>query len=237
MSIGNGGTVKTTSQNVTYDSTYGTLPTPTRDGYSFNGWYTAKTGGTKVTNTTKVTTAKDHTLYAQWQKIPETTTTSKATTTTTTTTTTTSTTTTTATTTTTTQPALTIAENHIVMKNGSQYTINIDQISVTYKSNDTNVAVVSKDGTVTALGEGEAFISIIDKDYNVVQLKVTVVSGDLKGDCDADGVFDVSDAVMLQDFLLGAGSLNDWTAVDLCEDGIIDVFDMIMLRRLLVEYY
>ena len=63
---GNGGSVSTTSKSVTYDSTYGTLPTPTRTGYTFNGWYTAATGGTKVESGTKVTTASNHTLYAQW---------------------------------------------------------------------------------------------------------------------------------------------------------------------------
>ena len=34
----NGGAVSTTSKTVTYDSTYGTLPTPTRTGYTFLGW-------------------------------------------------------------------------------------------------------------------------------------------------------------------------------------------------------
>ena len=35
----NGGNVSTSSKTVTYDSTYGELPTPTRTGYTFNGWY------------------------------------------------------------------------------------------------------------------------------------------------------------------------------------------------------
>ena len=50
----------------TYGSTYGTLPTPTRAGYTFNGWYTAKTGGTKITSSSTMSTASGHTLYAQW---------------------------------------------------------------------------------------------------------------------------------------------------------------------------
>ena len=62
----NGGSVDTASKNVTYNSTYGTLPTPTRTGYTFNGWFTAASGGTKIVDTTKVTTANNHTLYAQW---------------------------------------------------------------------------------------------------------------------------------------------------------------------------
>ena len=62
----NGGSVSQTSKTVTYNSTYGTLPTPTRDGYTFQGWYTAKTGGTKVTSSTVVTSTSNHTLYARW---------------------------------------------------------------------------------------------------------------------------------------------------------------------------
>jgi len=62
----NGGTTTTTEKNVTYDSTYGTLPSPTRTGYTFAGWYTAKTGGSKVETSTQVKTASAHTLYARW---------------------------------------------------------------------------------------------------------------------------------------------------------------------------
>ncbi len=42
----------------------GSLPTPTRSGYAFDGWYTAANGGIKITETTTVTT--DITLYAHW---------------------------------------------------------------------------------------------------------------------------------------------------------------------------
>ncbi len=56
----------TADKDVAYDSTYGTLPAPTRTGYAFAGWYTAASGGTKVTATTKVTTTSAHTLYAHW---------------------------------------------------------------------------------------------------------------------------------------------------------------------------
>lgn len=62
----NGGSTPTASKTVTYDSTYGTLPTPTRDGYTFNGWYTAASGGTEVSSTSKVSITSTQTLYAQW---------------------------------------------------------------------------------------------------------------------------------------------------------------------------
>ncbi len=48
---------------VTYDSNYGTLPTPVRAGYTFNGW---KFGNNIITSNTKVSFAGSHTLVAQW---------------------------------------------------------------------------------------------------------------------------------------------------------------------------
>ena len=40
------------------------LPTPTKSGYTFNGWYTASSGGTKVSNT--YIPEENITLYAHW---------------------------------------------------------------------------------------------------------------------------------------------------------------------------
>lgn len=68
----NGGTVSTTSDTVTYGKKYYSLPSPTRKGYKFDGWYTKKDGGTKVESDTTVTTAADHTLYAHWHLTPAT---------------------------------------------------------------------------------------------------------------------------------------------------------------------
>ena len=74
----NGGKIDTTSGQVntknytaTYGSKYNFLPTPIRTGgYNFDGWYTEKTGGTKVTSDTTVTTTKTHILYAHWSLTP-----------------------------------------------------------------------------------------------------------------------------------------------------------------------
>ena len=50
---------------VTYGSTYGTLPVVVRNGCTFNGWYISGTN-TRITENTKVTLTKDHTVYAKW---------------------------------------------------------------------------------------------------------------------------------------------------------------------------
>lgn len=65
----NSGSVTTTSKSVTYDGVYGDLPTPTRASYTFTGWYTAQSGGTKVTKDTKVAITANQTLYAHWSAL------------------------------------------------------------------------------------------------------------------------------------------------------------------------
>ena len=60
----NGGSVSTSSIVMDYCAAYGTLPKPTWGGHTFKGWYTARTGGTKVTSAMKCTGNK--TIYAQW---------------------------------------------------------------------------------------------------------------------------------------------------------------------------
>ncbi len=62
----NGGSVSPTSKTVTYDATYEELPTPTREGYTFNGWWTATSGGSPVTASTPVKITATQTLYARW---------------------------------------------------------------------------------------------------------------------------------------------------------------------------
>ena len=61
----NGGSVTPASAETGADGKLTSLPTPTRSGsYSFNGWYTAASGGTKVTTSTIFNA--NTTIYAQW---------------------------------------------------------------------------------------------------------------------------------------------------------------------------
>lgn len=62
---GNGGSTPSPSSiTKEYNTALGTLPTCSRTGYTFLGWYTTSSGGTKISTTTVVT--KDITYYAQW---------------------------------------------------------------------------------------------------------------------------------------------------------------------------
>ena len=62
----NGGAVNTASKAALSDVAIGELPTPTRQYYTFDGWFTEPTGGTQVTATTKFARTEDITLYAHW---------------------------------------------------------------------------------------------------------------------------------------------------------------------------
>jgi uncharacterized repeat protein (TIGR02543 family) len=61
----NGGTVTPATAQTGADGKLTSLPTPARSGnYRFDGWYTAASGGTKVTTNTVFT--EDQTIYAHW---------------------------------------------------------------------------------------------------------------------------------------------------------------------------
>lgn len=92
---------------------------------------------------------------------------------------------------------------------------------------------------ITKENAGEYTVKItsesgIEKIFSAFSLSVSSKSY-VAGDADGNGVCSVADAVMLQNWLLGAGGLTCPENVDLCEDNVIDVFDFIMLRKLIIE--
>ncbi len=66
-----GGTVSPASKAVQNGASYGTLPTPTRSGYTFSGWYTSASGGLQVTASSTVSLSGNATLYAHWNNTVE----------------------------------------------------------------------------------------------------------------------------------------------------------------------
>lgn len=64
----NGGSCSTNNKTVTYNNSYGDLPSATRTGYTFAGWYTECSGGRNVNQNTTYTDINDTTLYAHWNK-------------------------------------------------------------------------------------------------------------------------------------------------------------------------
>lgn len=66
----NKGSCSEASRMVKYDSTYGVLPTATRIGYAFAGWYTLENNGVKVTKDTVMQSVHGETVYAHWNANP-----------------------------------------------------------------------------------------------------------------------------------------------------------------------
>lgn len=64
----NGGTkLSRASKKIVTGKTIGTLPTVRRKGYTLKGWYTKKSGGSKISAKTRI--KKNQTFYARWQKV------------------------------------------------------------------------------------------------------------------------------------------------------------------------
>lgn len=62
----NGGTVSVSDKMASLNTAIGELPTPSRDYYTFDGWYTEANGGEEITEDTVMTSLTDMTLYAHW---------------------------------------------------------------------------------------------------------------------------------------------------------------------------
>ena len=63
----NSGPASTGTRTVNNNAAVGTLPTPTRANYAFNGWFTAQSGGTRIDATTKITA--NVTYWARWTAV------------------------------------------------------------------------------------------------------------------------------------------------------------------------
>ena len=56
------------------------------------------------------------------------------------------------------------------------------------------------------------------------------------GDVNADGEFNIADAVTMQKWLLASTevTVKNWKAGDLCEDNVLDASDLCIMKRMLI---
>lgn len=64
----NGGVLEKDNYDYTINQPFNTLPIPTKEGFTFSGWYTANVGGTKIEETTINNLDNNTTLYARWKE-------------------------------------------------------------------------------------------------------------------------------------------------------------------------
>ncbi len=57
----------------------------------------------------------------------------------------------------------------------------------------------------------------------------------VQGDANGDGYLSISDAVTLQNYIMGKGEIKNLSLVDFTNDGIIDSFDLCLMKQALLE--
>ncbi len=145
-----GGVVSTEIKTVSCGESIGTMPTPTRTGYKFAGWYTKTKGrGTEYTAKSKMP-EKDITLYASWKKATDYAT------------------------------SISLAKTNLTLGKGEVYTLGyttkpsetVDKLKWT--SSNTKVVTVNQKGVLTAKGIGTATITVKTTKGKTDSVKVTV---------------------------------------------------------------
>lgn len=110
--------------------------------------------------------------------------------------------------------------------------------SITWVSSNTSIAKVDKNGLVKGVSEGNTIIYALLSDGRCLKANAVITKSEYPiGDVNLDGKFNVSDAVLLQKWLLAVPDtkLECWENADFCEDGRIDVFDMVEMRKMLIQ--
>ena len=146
----NGGTMEPESWTCYYGVEIGgTLPTPTRDCYTFAGWYTSPDGGNYVSARTKLFCSDTYTVYAHWSPIRPTSIELKAT-----------------------SWWINIGEQTTIT--ATVKPDNAADKSITWSSSDTSVATVSDNGVVTGVAMGMASITATAAGANNVSKSMTI---------------------------------------------------------------
>ncbi|MFT8572609.1 InlB B-repeat-containing protein [Bifidobacterium aquikefiri] len=140
------------SRDILGTDAIGSLPVPQRDGYVFDGWFTAQSDGEQISATTVV--SDNTTFYAHWTKVDVSVT----------------------------SVALTPASAELVAGETAQLTATVSPSNATVKdvifaSSDGGVAAVDATGKVTANKAGKAVITVTTQDgAKTAQSEITVTS-------------------------------------------------------------
>jgi len=126
----------------------------------------------------------------------------------------------------------------ITMHNGDKLSIadmfeNIEE----YSSVREKVAVVSKAGVITAVGEGNTTILLTKQDGSTSKIQLTVISANTpNGDITKDGFVDKKDVDALVEFIAQSNSehVKAWKYGDMNGDGKLNAIDLTMLKRALL---
>ena len=118
------------------------------------------------------------------------------------------------------------------------YGINTDGGLYAGDKPDTDTAQAVKGSVLKLMAPtlGDAYVKNTDSNY-LDGYPVFPWQTRLVGDVNVDGTFNISDAVLLQKWLLAVPDthLANWKAADMCEDNKLDAFDLCMMKRKLIN--
>ena len=100
-----------------------------------------------------------------------------------------------------------------------------------WESSDETVASVDNSGTITAVGEGEAEITVTVGDKSAT-CKVSITEKKvIPGDIDVNGVVDLFDVMRCLNHISGKNILTDkaFTAADVDGNGAVNLFDLMRI--------
>ncbi|MBQ8688604.1 MAG: carbohydrate-binding protein [Ruminococcus sp.] len=80
-------------------------------------------------------------------------------------------------------------------------------------------------------GTHDLYFVFSDSNISMNAWTFAVTGETIRGDVNADGAFSIADAVMMQKYLLGLGSLTAPGAGDLCTDSHLNIFDLAQMKH------
>ena len=83
--------------------------------------------------------------------------------------------------------------------------------------------------------EEECAYFTVTEDMHIIPAEEKDMKTTVKGDCNGDGIFGISDLVSMNRWLLGKDSLPEYGIADVNGDGIFDIFDFVELRKLIIN--
>lgn len=110
--------------------------------------------------------------------------------------------------------------------------------SITWVSSNTSIAKVNKYGLVKGVSEGSAVIYALLSDGGYLKANAVITKSPYQmGDVNLDSKFNVSDAVLLQKWLLAVPNtqLKSWENADFYEDGKLTATDLTLMKRELIS--
>ncbi len=64
---------------------------------------------------------------------------------------------------------------------------------------------------------------------------IEVKSDEVTGDVDSDGVFSISDIVMMKKWLMSSGEITDKEAWDIDKNGAVNIFDLALMKNMAID--